>query len=88
MILAESRELAYKAVSMVEVYYQNREKPILDIPSALEKAEKEGKLSECIVTIRKPTEDPIKDASNNISGEFHTGGQYHFHMETQVAICV
>ncbi|CAG7707626.1 unnamed protein product [Allacma fusca] len=88
MILAESRELAYKAVSMVEVYYQNREKPILDIPSALEKAEKEGKLSECIVTIRKPTEDPIKDAPNNISGEFHTGGQYHFHMETQVAICV
>lgn len=87
LILATSKELAYKAANIVKVTYENVRKPIVDIEEALEKVEKEGKLAEQSTGVfsTKPNDD-IK-VVHTLKGTLRTGSQYHFYMETQSAVC-
>ena len=88
LIIAESREIAAKAVKKVKVTYDNIRKPILTIADALKKAEEEGKLEECFIPEKGGADSISVGASKNtIKGEMEVGGQYHFQMETQITLC-
>ena len=77
---------------MVKVNYQNVQKPIMDIKSAIAKLEHENKLHECIqkIVTGPKYEEAIKlgDAPYNIKGEFKVGSQYHFQIEPQTCVCI
>ena len=72
--------------------YENVQKPVLDIKTALAKAERENRLQECI---KEPIKGPkvgsataVGDAPHNIKGELNVGSQYHFQIEPQTCICI
>jgi len=88
LIIADTREIAFKAVKKVKVTYDNVKKPILTIADALKKAEEEGKLQECFLERKgKSVSRSVGAPKHTIKGEVETGGQYHFSMETQITLC-
>ncbi|CAL8082189.1 unnamed protein product [Orchesella dallaii] len=89
LIMAENRQAAFDAVKKVNVIYDNVQRPILDIAESINIAEKAGKAEELILTVCKsPDKCQSEKVAQTIKGEFRSGSQYHFHMETQIAICV
>jgi len=54
----------------------------------MEKATKEGKMDELIFEMKKSPEGPVSDPAHVVKGEFRSGSQFHFPMETQTCICV
>ena len=87
VIVADSFEIAHKAARKVKLVYKNKEIPILTIKDALKY---ENRVNS------EPVGDPIiegdfvkeqENAKKVISGEFESGAQYHFHLETQTCIC-
>ncbi len=89
IIVAETMEIAYKAVKKVKVSYDAVKKPILTITDALKKAEEEGKLQECFLPEKgESLSTSVGAPKHTVKGEMEIGGQYHFQMETQIALCV
>jgi len=89
LIVAETREIALKAVQKVKVTYDSVKKPILTIAEALAKAEIEGKMEECF--LKEKGESPLKatgDSKHTVKGEMEILGQYHFQMENHAALCI
>lgn len=89
LVVAENRYAAFEGIKKVQVMYDNIQPPVIDIADSIARAEKLGKMDELLLTACKsPVNDSLKDVTQTIKGEFRTGGQYHFHMETQTCICI
>lgn len=89
MIVAENRDIAMAAVKKVSAMYDNIQTPVVDIHDSITQSEQLGKGEELIMKICKTPEDGMGGkATQTIKGEFRSGGQYHFHMETQSCICI
>lgn len=89
VIVAETRDAAFRAKALVKVEYEAVEKPILDISTALEKAAKEGKLfHDHLDEPVTSKSERISNAPHNFKGEYKVHAQLHFPMETQVCICL
>lgn len=89
LIVAETREIALKAVEKVKVSYDSIKKPILTIAEALAKAEEENTMEE--VFLPKKGESIVKATGNSkhkVKGEMEILAQYHFQMETQTTFCI
>ena len=88
VILAETRHAALAAAKLVKVEYDVQGKPVIDIPSALARAAKEGKLG----TLAKETfESKLKSglkAPHTIKGEFKVGSQIHMPTEPTICLCI
>ncbi|ODM92327.1 Abscisic-aldehyde oxidase [Orchesella cincta] len=92
LVVAENRQAAFDAAKKLQatsVTYDNVQPPILDIHDSITLAEQAGKAEELVLQICKsPEEARLNDVAQTIKGEFRIGGQAHFHMETQIAICI
>ena len=89
LIVAETREIALKAVQKVKVTYDQTKKPILTIAEALDKAESEGKMSSIFLPEKAESPTPALEAlKHSVKGEVEMHGQYHFAIETHSALCV
>ena len=88
VIVAETRDAAFRARALVKVEYDAVEKPVLDISSALEKAAKQGKLfHDHLDEPVTSTSERIGDAPHTLKGEYKVHAQLHIPMEPQVCIC-
>ena len=84
LILAETRDIAMAAARMVEVEYTSLGAVVVKIAKSME-------TSSNVVPAGPPMEYGDVDgamaaADQVVSGRFEMGAQFHFHMETQVAI--
>ncbi|XP_069693946.1 uncharacterized protein [Periplaneta americana] len=88
LIVAETKELAEKAVSKVKVEYTNERKPYLNIRDVIASGDKTRiRVEKEPDSIRK--EVPGRsEVSHVIKGKLDTGAQYHFTMETQQCVCI
>lgn len=81
--------MAYDAAKKVNVTYDNVQTPVVEIKDSITLSEKAGKAEELVLKVCKsPVEGSLSAVTKTIQGEFRTRGQYHFHMETQICICV
>ncbi|CAG7828319.1 unnamed protein product [Allacma fusca] len=93
LVLGETRAIAFEAAKLVQVKYRNVEKPTLE--PVLPPDEFDENWLTCVKTFnvvkgpeRKVDDKETSPAETIVQGEFKFGGQYHFHMETQVCLCV
>nr|XP_058949586.1 xanthine dehydrogenase/oxidase-like isoform X1 [Pocillopora verrucosa] len=85
-IIADTQRHADEAAKAVKVTYKDQEPPLLTIDEAVAA---ESFFDPQAKTITKgDAETAIKNSPHVIQGAVSTGHQYHFHMETQAALCV
>jgi len=87
LIVAETFEIAHKASRMVKVEYNNKKIPILTIPDALKDANRVNSSPVGDPIVEGDIDMELEQADQIIKGEFQSGSQYHFHLETQICIC-
>merc|ERR1711892_268794 len=85
IILADTLEKAHVAAKMVKVTYKNKKTPVLTIKEAIEK-KKFGKLPYGGPVVVGDVNAELEAGDVTVSGEFESGSQYHFHMETQTCL--
>jgi len=85
LVVAETREIALEAARHVQVEYANSGPVVVDIEKAIE--------DPANIVDYGPTwaqwgdvEAAFQTADKVVQGRFKMGSQYHFHMETQIAI--
>ncbi|XP_053406229.1 xanthine dehydrogenase/oxidase-like [Mercenaria mercenaria] len=83
-IIAESREIALRAVSMVTVEYEEMT-PILTIQDAIENNSFYGK-PQCLVD--GDVDRGLAESEHVITGEYQTGLQEHFYLEPYAALAI
>ncbi|HOZ30229.1 MAG TPA: xanthine dehydrogenase molybdopterin binding subunit [Bacteroidales bacterium] len=84
IIAAETQEAADEAKKLINIEYELLE-PILTIEEAIEKnslLQPERKIESGDI------ESGFKKSSHIIEGEFQSGGQEHWYLETQICLCV
>lgn len=86
LILAETPALALEAAKKVKVTYKEVSKPVLTLWESLAK-DMEFKDARVNKTIGNPDE-AWKSVDQTLVGNVSMGSQYHFYMETQVALAV
>jgi len=87
LIVADSFEVAHKASRMVKIAYKNKRIPILSIKEALKYEERVSSAPVGDPIIEGDIKNEHANAEKTITGEFNSGSQYHFHLETQTCIC-
>jgi len=87
VIVADSFEIAHKAARKVKLVYKNKKVPILTIKDALKFENRVNSTPVGDPIIEGDFEKEQENAKKVISGEFESGAQYHFHLETQTCIC-
>lgn len=85
LIVADDPQTAETAASMVKVTYKDVQPPLLDIREAIEKKSFFAGAPAPLV-VGNP-DAAIAAAPQKISGSIQCGTQYHFQMETQIALC-
>ncbi|MBK7214679.1 MAG: molybdopterin-dependent oxidoreductase [Bacteroidales bacterium] len=80
---AESQEVARYAARLIKLQIEEEE-PILDIQTAIEK---DSFLVLQGLSNRNPGRNP-SSCPFYIEGEFETGGQEHWYLETQASLCI
>ena len=88
LILAESRDAAFAGVKKVHVAYSDIKPPLLTIKEAMAVAKAEGTYDSLFVPSSNGNPPVVPQSKHNISGEVELGGQHHFQLETQSAICI
>ncbi|CAL8110876.1 unnamed protein product [Orchesella dallaii] len=107
LIVATDKDTALAARSKVIIQYENVQKPILSISSAVEGDKTCSDISKLKLSLpyeeaestreknvvlniakTKTKRDEVKGNLHKVKGEFQTHGQYHFHLEPQVCICI
>ena len=84
VIAAETREIAIKAASLIEIEYE-------ELPSItrIKDAIKHGELLESPRKIETgDIAKAFKDTAHQFDGEFYSEGQEHWYLETQTALCI
>ncbi|MBS4056305.1 MAG: xanthine dehydrogenase molybdopterin binding subunit [Bacteroidales bacterium] len=84
LIAAQSPEAAYAAARAIKVEYELFE-PILTIDEAMAKGNRLAPARQ--ISSGKP-EEAMLTATHRIKGNLFTGGQEHWYLETQSAVCV
>eukprot|EP00897_Mesotaenium_endlicherianum_P009379 jgi/Mesen1/846/ME000112S10986 len=85
VIIADSKKHAEAAAKLVEVAYSDEQAPILTIADAVAA---NSFFEDSKRDLHIGSANAINDAEVVIEGEVGVGHQYHFHMETQRAVCV
>ncbi|KAG6552063.1 hypothetical protein Mapa_006369 [Marchantia paleacea] len=86
LIVATSKEIADAASKLVDVTYTDQNPPILTIEDAIAA---DSFFSERGADFKYgSTEEAFEEADVIIEGQVSTGHQYHFHLETQRALCI
>ena len=91
VIVAKSQELADKAARRVKISYTNMKKPMLTIKDVLKMGDDDGRVSSDPVGDAVEEGDVDEEMSKGevtVSGEFESGSQYHFHLETQTCVVI
>ncbi|XP_060570673.1 uncharacterized protein LOC132728960 [Ruditapes philippinarum] len=86
IVVAESYEIALGAVYAVKVTYSNVQTPVLTLEDAINK--KSFFPKQCDDKVVGDPDTAIAQSPKKIQGVISMGTQYHFHMETQVSLCV
>jgi xanthine dehydrogenase large subunit len=84
LVIADSLAIARRAAALVEIEYEKKA-PIFTIEAAIRAG---SFLSDPHVIARGDVERALKEAPLSFSGEVESGGQDHFYLETQIALCV
>jgi xanthine dehydrogenase/oxidase len=94
LILADTPDLAHKAVQLVKVTYKNKKPIVSNIRDAMkDPARVVQELPDFFgfcpkqVRVGDTAEQVKRDDLTTIEGEFEMGSQYHFYMETLTALC-
>ena len=94
LILADTPELAHKAVKMVKVTYKNKQKICVELKDAMKDQNRIVTefpdffgFSPKPVEIGNVAEQEGRDDLTTIEGEIDLGSQYHYYMETLTAMC-
>lgn len=86
LIVAETKDEAEAAAKLVDVTYSNIQKPILTFEDAVKF---DSFFPETRAVLRQgDPENALAEAEVIIEGSTKVGHQYHFHLETQRAVCV
>ena len=97
LILADSLELAVKALSLVKVTYKNKKSLVTKIRDGLKPQNSDRLVANFPMfwgmspkneKIGDTTEQEKRDDVVKIEGELELGSQYHFYMETLSSICI
>lgn len=86
LIIADTQRHADEAVRAVKIAYKDQQPLILTIDEAI--AAKSFFDPQAQPIKKGDAETAIKNSAKVVQGSISTGHQYHFHMETQVALCV
>ena len=84
LIAAETDEIAFEAEKLIKVEYEILE-PILTIDQAIEK---NSRLQPPRKIEIGNVDEALKKCKHTLSGSLKTGGQEHWYLETQAAVCV
>lgn len=87
LLLATTQSAADSAAKLVKVKYSSIEKPVVNMDEAIEKAKAEGTYAWQTMGKYSTKPDSSVNATQTLKGNFRTGSQYHFHMETQSVVC-
>ncbi|KAL4191085.1 hypothetical protein AMTRI_Chr07g27880 [Amborella trichopoda] len=86
LVVAESKAVADKAAEMVVVRYKNIMKPVLTIEDAI--SANSFFDSRSIDFTKGNVDIAFGNSDFILEGEVYVGHQYHFHLETQRALCI
>ncbi|KAJ7565972.1 hypothetical protein O6H91_02G083300 [Diphasiastrum complanatum] len=86
LIVATSKEFAKSAAELVEVQYGDMKPAIISIEDAI--SANSFFEDRSLDFERGSIEESFKDAHVIVEGEVGVGHQYHFHLETQRALCI
>ncbi|XP_035827747.1 xanthine dehydrogenase [Aplysia californica] len=84
VVVADNEVTARQASSQVKVTYKNIEPAVTDLKVAIAKQRFH---TEPRTFSAGDVKAALASAANVVSGRVHTGDQYHFHLENQVAVC-
>ncbi|XP_021954654.1 xanthine dehydrogenase [Folsomia candida] len=87
LVIAETQLAAFEGAKKVKVEYGNVEKGVMSIRQGIRRAENDGSYDKLFTTVVKSSQTSDKASKQTLKGEFAIGAQYHFQMETQIAIC-
>ncbi|GFO29431.1 indole-3-acetaldehyde oxidase-like [Plakobranchus ocellatus] len=86
IIVADNRETATAAAEKVKITYKDVKTPIVTIQDAIKKQSFHPDPPKPLVI--GDAKAAIAAAPHNVLGQIECGEQYHFHMETQSALCI
>ncbi|XP_074617346.1 xanthine dehydrogenase/oxidase-like [Acropora palmata] len=86
IIVADTQRHADEAAKAVRVTYKEQKPPILTIDEAI--ATKSFFDPQAKTLTKGDADTAIKNSAVAVEGSISTAHQYHFHMETQVAMCI
>lgn len=86
LIVADTQRHADEAVKAVKVTYKDQKPLLLTIDEAV--AAKSFFDPQAKTLTKGDPDTAIKNSPHVVQGAISTGAQYHFHMETQVALCI
>ncbi|XP_068702018.1 xanthine dehydrogenase/oxidase-like [Montipora foliosa] len=86
LIVADTQHHADDAAKAVKVTYKEQKPPILTIDEAI--AAKSFFDPQAKPLLKGDADTAIKNSATVVQGSIYTDHQYHFHMETQVTMCV
>ncbi|XP_015777058.1 PREDICTED: indole-3-acetaldehyde oxidase-like [Acropora digitifera] len=86
IIVADTQRHADEAAKAVRVTYKEQKPPILTIDEAI--AAKSFFDPQAKTLTKGDADTAIKNSAVAVEGSISTAHQYHFHMETQVAMCI
>ncbi|XP_055334051.1 uncharacterized protein LOC129585412 [Paramacrobiotus metropolitanus] len=84
VVVATSRDAAEAGAKAVKVTYANVKSPLLTCQDAIDAKSFFPPVNDLVIG---DAASAIKSAPHQISGQMEIGAQFHFHMETQAAVC-
>lgn len=85
LVIAKSYLEAFEAAKLVKVTYKNFQKPILNIKDAIQaNSFFDPPVDDFLVG---DAENSINSSTHIVENDFSMGGQFHFYLENNVAVC-